>query len=577
VSAGTDNLFASFANACEAVAATTKKNEKVQIVARYLLACAGDDAGRAAQFLTARPFPANDERTLQVGGSMLWSAISSSVPRGNEALNASFRKHRDLGSAAHDVLQEHSAAVSTLKLSDVGRAFDEIALARGVSPKAAVLTNLLSRVTALEAKYVIKIITSELRIGLKESLVEEAIAVAFAAPLNDVKRANMLTGDIGETLRLAASQSLAQARMKLFHPIGFMLATAAESAAEAFDEFAQAIVEDKYDGIRAQAHVDAASGKVRLYSRTLDEVSETFPELAPHLATVSDSVILDGEVLAWHNGRALAFSELQKRLGRKRVTEAMMRQVPVVYMAFDILAFNGELTLDLPLAERHRLLDSVFGRRQPIREVGVYIQPSLQFEPEVINADTRLLLAPSLRADSAEHLDELFDAAQQRGNEGLMVKSTASTYTPGRRGRSWLKLKRELATLDVVVTAVEFGNGKRAQVLSDYTFAVRDGDSLVNIGKAYNGLTDAEIAELTLWFQEHPLSSDGYVLKVEPRIVIEVAFNAVMRSARHDSGFALRFPRIARLRPDKPVEEIDTIERVQQIYSSQVHLRDRVA
>ncbi len=163
----------------------------------------------------------------------------------------------------------------------------------------------------------------------------------------------------------------------------------------------------------------------------------------------------------------------------------------------------------------------------------------------------------------------MFEQARERGNEGLMIKDLESPYTPGRRGRSWLKLKRELATLDVVVTAVEWGHGKRANVLSDYTFAVRDGDKLLNVGKAYSGLTDAEIAKMTKWFLEHTLADQGFVRLVEPKVVLEVAFNAVMRSDRHESGFALRFPRILRLRDDKSPDEIDTLERVKEIYERQ--------
>jgi DNA ligase-1 len=177
--------------------------------------------------------------------------------------------------------------------------------------------------------------------------------------------------------------------------------------------------------------------------------------------------------------------------------------------------------------------------------------------------------APVFEASTPERLEGLFTAAQERGNEGLMIKDLGSRYTPGRRGKSWLKMKRELATLDVVVTAVEFGHGKRIGVLSDYTFAVRDGDRLVNIGKAYSGLTDAEIAEMTKWFLEHTTDDQGFRREVEPQIVLEVAFNNVMRSDRHNSGYALRFPRIVRLRPDKPAEEIDTLARVEEIYESQ--------
>jgi DNA ligase-1 len=285
-------------------------------------------------------------------------------------------------------------------------------------------------------------------------------------------------------------------------------------------------------------------------------------------------------VLAWRSdgasGRALPFSELQKRLGRKRVTRAMMERVPVAYVVFDVLYAGGELVIDKPQHERAAILDGVFGAARQHTTIAVNApQADLVFEPAVAadaSAGTTgppVLRAPAANADSPEQLEALFEAALERGNEGLMIKNVNSSYTPGRRGRSWLKLKRELATLDVVVTEVELGHGKRAGILSDYTFAVRDGEHLLNIGKAYSGLTDREIAEMNDWFLAHTLEDQGWRRSVEPKIVIEVAFNAIMRSDRHNSGFALRFPRILRLRPDKPVEEIDTLATVQKIYERQ--------
>jgi DNA ligase-1 len=198
-------------------------------------------------------------------------------------------------------------------------------------------------------------------------------------------------------------------------------------------------------------------------------------------------------------------------------------------------------------------------------------QGQLMFEPDELPVAAHVIRAPVSQASTGDELDESFVAAQARGNEGLMIKDPQSVYTPGRRGKSWLKMKRELATLDVVVTAVEYGHGKRIGVLSDYTFAVRNGDHLVNIGKAYSGLTDAEIAEMTKWFLEHTIGDHGMRLEVEPKIVLEVAFNNMMRSDRHNSGYALRFPRIVRLRPDKLPEEADTIETVREIFEKQEH------
>jgi DNA ligase-1 len=591
-----------FAEACERIAGTTKKLEKIAIVAGYLKSIATEEASIAAVFLSGRPFPMWEETTLQVGGRLLWQAVEQLSGKSPQELTAAYRKHGDLGAAAAEVLSQDHAGTGAIarpgqaklgsgegddlnladetspSLQQVQAAFRKIAAARGSAAKAVLVRDLLSQVTPLEAMYIVKIITGDLRIGLKESLVEEAIAKAYGGSVKDVQRANMLLGDIGETLRLAVEGKLNQAKMRLFHPLGFMLASPAQSAEEALSYFQNALVEDKYDGIRAQAH--CCGGEVRIFSRTRDEITESFPELPDALAGLPQDVILDGEIVAWsylatepgEAGRALPFSALQQRLGRKKVSDQMMRRVPVAYLVFDVLYAGGELLIDRPLQERAKRLDELLAMaRIPTHARSGAAQGELMLESTEPTIAAQIFRAPVSGASSPQELDALFEAALARGNEGLMIKNPASLYTPGRRGKSWLKLKRELATLDVVVTAVEYGHGKRIGVLSDYTFAVRDGERLVNIGKAYSGLTDVEIAEMTKWFLDHTIEDQGFRLIVEPKIVLEVAFNNMMRSDRHNSGYALRFPRIVRIRTDKPPEEADTIERAQGIYEKQKH------
>src|SRR5712671_1247823 len=569
-----------FALTADAVAATTKKTEKVRLVAEYFRSLPVDEAAQAAVFFSGRAFPAWEERTLQVGGTLLWRSVGEISGKGEIALTAAYRRHGDMGSAAQEVLERSAPAESSLTVAEVASGFDELARTSTAARKLSLLEDLLRKATAVEAKYVIKIIGGDLRIGLRESLVEEAIAKAFDENVKAVQRANMLLGDIRDALRLAAEHKLDQAQMRLFHPIGFMLASPAQDAAEALSYFALAAVEDKYDGIRAQVHVGGKDDpRVRIFSRTLDEISPAFPELPPALRTFPDPLILDGEILAWSpdTAQALPFSELQKRLGRKKVSEDMLRRVPVVYMAFDVLYAGGELLIEMPLEERRKILEQNFASVPKDGFIAEHStatenpQGRLVFEPAIgtRSGEPRVILAPAVTADSPEKLEEIFSAARARGNEGLMIKDVNSPYTPGRRGKAWLKLKKELATLDVVVTAVEWGHGKRNKVLSDYTFAVRDGEKLLNVGKAYSGLTDVEIAEMTEWFKAHTIDDQGFRRTVEPKIVLEVAFNNMMRSSRHESGYALRFPRILRLRTDKSADEIDTLETVKEIFARQ--------
>jgi DNA ligase 1 len=566
------------AKACEEIAATTKKLLKTAIIADYLKSRTEEEAAVSAVFLSGRAFAAWEEVTLQLGGRMLWQIVAELSRKTEGELTAAYRKHGDLGAVAGEVLPDRSG--SGVNVLEVEAVFRQIAAAHGPAAKAQLAHDLLTRVTPVEAKYIIKIMTGDLRIGLKESLVEETIARAYGgtlrSALKNVQRTNMLVGDIGETLRLAASGKLAQAKMRLFHPMGFMLASPIESAEEGLSYFAEAAVEDKYDGIRAQAHV--AGGEVKFFSRTRDEITESFPELPDALAGLPQDAIVDGEIVAWDyaSGRARPFSVLQQRLGRKKVSEKLMREVPVAFLAFDVLYRGGELVIDRPLRERARLLDELLAVERVVhrrsaearRKAG---QSSFVFGDELEAVAISVIRAPVFRAISADELEELFAAAQERGNEGLMIKDLNSPYTPGKRGKSWLKMKRELATLDVVVTSVEYGHGKRVGVLSDYTFAVWDTgqNKLVNIGKAYSGLTDAEIAEMTEWFVKHTIEDQGFRRVVEPKVVLEVAFNNMMRSDRHESGYALRFPRIVRLRPDKSPEEADTLARAQEIYEKQ--------
>jgi DNA ligase-1 len=535
-----------FAETCEAVAATASKKEKVRLVGEYLRSLPVEDAARAALFLTGLPFPRVGEEVLGVGGSLVWQAVSRLVDARAQTLEVVYRKHGDLGSMAEELLAGKKPPGS-LSLADLEAAFNEISRQRGPATKMTLLGELLGRLSPVEAKYMIKIITGDLRIGLQEGLVEEAIAHAFEQPLAEVQRANMLTGDIKAVVRLAKQAKLGDARLSLFNPLAFMLATAAETAEEVMAYFPDgALVEDKYDGIRAQAHKRGQTTKV--FSRTLDEVVE-FSELLAPLRALPDEFILDGEIVAWREGRALPFTELQQRLGRKQA--GLWHDVPVVFRGFDLLYYNQQVLLEAPLAERRKRLETLLPKAE----------------------NSVIQLSPALFCRSAKEVQGAFEAALARGNEGIMAKAPGSPYRAGRRGHFWLKLKRPMATLDVVVTAVEYGHGKRRGLLSDYTFSVRDGKRLVTIGKAYSGLTDAEISQLTRFFKEHTVHDEGRRRVVEPVVVMEVAFNNMQRSDRHESGYALRFPRIVRLRPDKPVSEIDTLDRVKELFERQFRAR----
>ena len=530
-----------FAETAEALSRTSSRLTKVRLLADYLQDLPDPDLRAATIFFTGRPFPLADGRTLNVGGAALARIILSIAGATDADLGEAYIRHGDLGEAARRLLPPSD--VSRFTPSQVYDNFERLAMTQGVAPKQVILAELFGGLTPVEAQYVIKVITGDLRIGLKESTVEDAVGKAFNQSPDAVRRTNMALGDIGETAILARAGNMTEIGFRLFRPFKFMLATPAETEDEIYGNFGGSFfVEDKYDGIRGQLHADGS--RVALYSRTLDDVSGQFPEVVADAHALKERLILDGEVVAYREGAVLPFAMLQKRLGRKRPSHALQAEIPVAFMVFDVLYFNGSLLIDEPLRSRKDLL---------LRQ----------------NWPERLVPAPFQLIEKKVELEPLFVEASLRRNEGLMLKASDSAYVPGKRGLSWLKWKKALATLDVVVTGVELGHGRRRNVLSDYTFAVRkDGGELVNIGKAYSGLTDAEILEMTEFFKQHTIQDFGRFRLVEPSIVIEVAFNGIQRSNRHKSGFALRFPRIVRLRTDKRPDDIDTLEAVERIFAS---------
>ncbi|MDQ6847610.1 MAG: ATP-dependent DNA ligase [Candidatus Dormibacteraeota bacterium] len=542
--------LAGLAVAADAIAATSSKRAKVRLLADHLVGLDLPHLLVATRYFSGRVFPPGDPRTLNVGGAALSKALREVAGVDDGALSAAYRRHGDAGDTTADVLRARPpAAYPGVDLLDIDQAFRAIAAAAGPRSRETALAELLRRCSPDEGRYAVKLVTGDMRIGLREGLVEEAIGTAFGRPAAEVARAVMLLGDLGEVACLVARGESVD-RPRYFAPLRFMLASPVADAEEAVRRMGDDVwVEDKYDGIRCQLH--HSGGRVALYSRDLNQVTEQFPEVAEAAVDTAD-VILDGEILAFRDGRVLPFHDLQTRLGRRNPSQAARDAVPVIYVAWDVLLHGEESLLDTPLRERRSRL-------------------------EALSLGDGFALAHLEPAVGAAAVDDRFADARARRNEGLMLKDPDSAYTPGRRGLAWLKLKRPLDTLDVVVVGAEWGHGKRRGVLSDVTFAVRNGaGDLVTVGKAYTGLTDAEILEMTGLLLDITIDDGGHYRTVRPQIVLEVAFDAVQQSSRHRSGYALRFPRIARWRHDKPVEEIDTLERVAAIAESQAHDREQL-
>jgi DNA ligase 1 len=523
-------------------AAAPGKLGKQAILARYLRGIEGDDdLRRAVWFAAGLAFAATDERVLGASGAVVSDVL---IP----LLGIDARFFYDLCVSAGEVGEAISQVWSAraddgeepVSLEDLSRAFEELAATGNFQAKREILRALFLRCrTPREAAYVAKIIFGDMRTGVQEGALQSAIAEAFDKTLPDIRRCQLLIGDLGEVAVLAKRDRLSGARFTLFHPIQFMLATAQETSEIAARTMAGRTfyAEDKLDGIRAQVH--KSGNRIAIYTRTMARTDESFPDVVAEIQKLPGEFLLDGEIVPFDESVVLPFAHIQRRLGRKSLTPAILRENPAVFIAFDILYLDGRLLIDEPLHRRRLALRGLHTRITDVTEV-----------------------------KTAAEIDAVFDASRGRRNEGIVLKDPDSAYSPGRRGQAWLKIKTHLPTIDCVVTAAEYGNGKRRNSLSDYTFGVWDGPHLVNIGKAYIGVTDEEIAQLTELFLSISMGRFGRVFLVPPKVVLEIACDSIQRSARHPSGFALRFPRVKRIRWDKRPEDADTLARVREIFAS---------
>ena len=586
-----DDRFSLFVETCEKIRFTTKKNEKIDIISNYITNLDETSLSIAVLFLSGRVFPIGSTRTLNIGFSTIMESLSEIAMLDIKDIQNIHLKHGDIGAMAeHAVSKKHVISLfnqqEKISLSYVYHQFKKIANISGSGSnknKKNILKGLLIACSPLESKYLIKIITGEMRIGSVEGLVEIALSRAFNRELQYIREAMLISGDISQVAVLAKKNILHNAIMRPFVPVSFMLADVMFSAEEIINYYNKPLIcEYKYDGIRLQMH--KFDNKVQLFSRNLVDITYAFPELVkaatestirtPDTTTIHNRVdfILDGELIAFKNDKPLHFQELQKRLRRKNVTEDITTEIPIYYIVYDIMYFKDNQVLKKSLLDRKNILSTI------------------SFKKPIINSSYKI-------SDSIEQIIAIFNESKDIGHEGLVVKDPLSQYHPGKRGRYWMKLKKELDTIDAVIVIAEYGHGKRAGVLSDYTFAVideeyhddnddqnlnlNDNDNylknsrLKTIGKAYSGLTDKEIDEMTERLRDIIVEDNGNRILVKPEIVLEVAFDTIQKSDRHNSGFALRFPRIKNIRTDKSLKDIDTLQKVRQIYKNQVYVKHK--
>lgn len=536
---------------CEDIARHGGRLKKIGLLADYFSTLTEEDLLLAVRFLSVGPVPeeglnhtlfeTSERPKLSIGYSILREALKTATQWDAETLSICHTEVGDTGETTA-LLLRGIAAGEPLSLQQANNIYQQLFQARLTARKRDLLVDTYRKYRPETIKYFVKVITRGLRIGLMEKMVEEAVAQSCGLPHQAIRDANNRLGDLALVAIAARRGELGEIETRLFHPMEFMLAKPLDRLEDIADP-SDWVIEDKYDGIRSQVHFD--SGQVRIFSRGMDDISSSFPEITEAFTSVVGRGLVDGELLGWRDGRALNFNLLQNRLARKRVRATLLQEVPVVFMAYDLLLRNETLLLHEPFEVRRGALQELFaGRESP------------------------LLLSPQHTVTTHAEIETLFAEAREGGNEGLLLKRTGTGYEPGRRSGSWQKLKRPYGTLDVVITAAEQGNGRRAIYLSDYTFAVRSDRGYLNVGKAYSGLTDSEVKELTRQLRAASIDRFGRVTLVRPEVVLEVAFDGVQKSPRHKSGYALRFPRILRWRQDKKPEECDDLARVEALYES---------
>ena len=550
--------FKSLVDVCEKLEKLTKRNVMIRIVADFLKNLSEDEIEPAISMILGRPFPKYDQRTLDVSWATLRNVIRRlSGPTWNNFYSA-FRNTGDVG-AAVKIIFENSVAhrqstliEKPLTLLEVRRIFERIAESKGQGSrerKERLVESLLSRATPLEAKYLVKIMIGEMRTGFQEGLMEAAVSEAFSIPLKEVQTASMLTGDVAEVAVLCKKHGvngILNLGFKIFRPIKPMLAQMAGSLREVFEEHGgKTALEYKLDGARIQIHM--SNGEVRIFSRRLTDVTRSLPEIVTlaRNEVKANEVILEGEVIAVGNdGRPLPFQHLMRRFKRIHRIDEIAKKIPVEFYLFDILYVDGENMIKTPYIERRNRLKEIAGN---------------------------IPLTKQIITSNISEAESFLKKAVNEGHEGLMAKRIDSPYFPGVRGKHWLKIKEVLPPLDLVIVAAEYGYGRRHKWLSDYYLAARDGDRFTVVGKTFKGLTDNEIAEMTRRLKEIAIKSEGNRVIVLPKIVVEVAYNEIQKSPKYESGMALRFARITRIRDDKMPEEADTIETVRKIYRSQFY------
>jgi len=559
--------FYDFAAVCQSLGQTSSRLQIAELAGEFLARLPLEEAATAARLMVGQALEQGAEKRLQISGRAVWRIVAE-MTGGEEQGEDIFAAATDFGEAIEMLLRTRTPEPDpTLTIAEVANRLGEMAEIEGRNSrgrKLAVLRELFERTSVLEGKYLAKILIGEMRHGMSDGLMLEAIARMAAKPISEIRRAHMLEGDLGRlVLKLrgsdhalsptpeASSESPLEAQQsgapQTAKPLKPMLAAPAANIAEAFRILeGNLALEHKLDGARVQIHRDAAG--VRVFSRRLNEVTASLPEVVEIMTSLQVPIaIFDGEVIAIdEHGRPRAFQDVMRRFGRRRDIDRLRAEQPIRLFVFDLMGLDGRLLIDTPYEERYMMLAQI--------------------------AETAgFTLAQRIIPASVHEAEQFYARAIAAGYEGVMAKALSSAYTPGARGRGWLKIK-SARTLDLVIVAADWGYGRRHGWLSNYHLAARDEASgeLVEVGKTFKGLTDSDFREMTERLLALKTEESHGTVQVRPKVVVEVAYSDIQRSPRYAGGMALRFARIVGIRSDKGPEEIDTIANIAGAFDRQI-------
>jgi DNA ligase-1 len=555
--------FQDFATVCQQIEHISSSLEMTQVAADFFSHVDDHELEVVSRFIMGLVFPVWSPLQLGIGPSMLYTSLSRVSGLSVKEIVNLVRKTGDVGLAAKEALTGRQKAQATfsifsedesiLSIQDVYSRLSDIARTSGKGSRSAKLRNLqfmFGQTTPAEAVYLARLVIEELRIGVGEGIVRDAIAKAFNVPKEAVERVYMLTNDLGMVARhakLKGIDGLNSLDIQIGHPIKLMLAQVSQGIESAVKEMGSVAVEWKFDGARVQIHKDGDN--ITIYSRRLEDVTNSLPDIVTMVreGISADTVILDGEAIVLQDGKPGAFQQILKRFRRKYDVEVMSGQIPLQLYLFDITYINGESLFDVPLIQRR------------------------QYLLECVTPSDTLRIAEQIITDDVQIINDVYIKALDFGHEGVMLKNPDSYYSPGKRGKHWLKVKPVMESLDLVVIGGEWGEGRRANLIGSYLLACIEPATgeFLSMGRVATGITDEMLSELTSRFKEVTVLERGKELDFIPQVVFEVAFEEIQKSPTYDSGYALRFPRLVRVRDDKSADEIDTHERIEQLYINQ--------